>query len=184
MIALAQVALNRWPRALLILIGVPLIVDGVLLLITFFFYQHIPRTIAHDIAYVGGAGVITFGIFSLAESRKGSPEEISTSAAFSYGSVFAASLAEVAAPGTWIYWLTLAGPIIAEGRQKGYWHIVPFFAGGLVGYYGAALFSLCLLAWGASLHKEFKRRLFLIANLLLVLLGISYLVRAHFRGSW
>jgi len=183
MIALAQVALNRWLRALLILIGVPLIVDGVLLLITFFFYQHIPRTIAHDIAYVGGTGVITFGILSLAESRKGPPEQISTSATLSYGSVFAAALAEVAAPGTWIYWLTLAGPIIAEGRQKGYWHVVPFFAGGIVGYYGAALFSLCLLAWGASLHKQFRQRLFLIANLLLVLLGISYLVRAHFHGS-
>lgn len=184
MIALAQVALNRWRRALLILIGVPLIVDGALLLVTFFFYQYIPRTIAHDIAYVGGAGVITFGIFSLAETRKGSPEEISTSATLSYGSVCAAALAEVAAPGTWIYWLTLAGPIIAEGCQKGYWHVVPFFAGGIVGYYGAALFSVCLLAWGASLHKQFRQRLFLIANVLLVILGISYLLRALFHGSW
>src|SRR5215469_17592595 len=172
MIALAQVALNRWLRALLILIGVPLIVDGALLLITFFSYQHIPRTIAHGIAYVGGTVVIIFGVFSLVESRKKTPQEMS--ALFSYGGVTAAALAEVAAPGTWIYWLTLAGPIIAEGRLKGYWHVVPFFVGGIAGYYGAALFSLCLLAWGASLHKQFRQRLFLIANLLLVLLGISY----------
>ena len=182
MLALAQVALNRWLRALFILIGAPLAIDGVLLLVTFFFYQHVPGKIAHVVAYVGGLAVITFGLFSLAESRRKTQEEMSTSAALSYGSVTAAALAELAAPGTWIYWLALAGPIIAEGRQKGYWHVVPFFAGGIIGYYGAALFSLLLLAWSASLHKQFKRNLFLIANVLLVLLGVSYLVRAHFYG--
>ena len=35
------------------------------------------------------------------------------------------------------------------------------------------------MAWGAGLHKTFKQRLFLFANLLLVVLGISYLVRAY-----
>jgi len=184
MIALAQVALKRWLLALFILIGAPLVIDGVLLLITFFFYQHIPRTIAHDVAYVGGSAVIAFGLFSLAENRRKTHEEMATSAALSYGGVTAAALTELAAPGTWIYWLTLAGPIIAEGRLKGYWHVVPFFAGGLIGYYGAALLSLCFLAWGASLHKQFKQHLFVTANVLLVVLGISYLVRAHFYGRW
>jgi hypothetical protein len=179
MIALAQVALKRWLRALFILIGAPLVIDGALLVITFFFYQHIPRTIAHNVAYVGGSVVIAFGLFSLAESRKKTREEMASSAALSYGGVTAAALAEIAAPGTWIYWLTLAGPIIAEGGQKGYWHVVPFFAGGLIGYYGAALLSLCFLAWGASLHRQFKQHLFVTANVLLVLLGISYLVRAQ-----
>jgi len=182
MIALAQVALNRWLLALFILIGAPLLIDGALLLITFVFYQHIPRTVAHDVAYVGGSAVIAFGLFSLAESRRKTHEEMATSAALSYGGVTAAALTELAAPGTWIYWLTLAGPIIAEGRQKGYWHVVPFFVGGLIGYYGAALLSLCFLARGARLHKQFKQHLFVTANVLLVVLGISYLVRAHFHG--
>jgi len=57
--------------------------------------------------------------------------------------------------------------------------VAPFFAGSLVGYYGAALLSVCLMAWGAGLHQKFKQRLFLLANLLLVMLGISYLVRAY-----
>jgi len=35
------------------------------------------------------------------------------------------------------------------------------------------------MSWGASLHKQFKRHLFLAANLLLLLLGISYLLRAY-----
>ena len=96
-----------------------------------------------------------------------------------YASVSVALLAEVASPGTWIYWLTIAGPILAEGRKSGYGHVVPFFVGGLLGFYGAALFSLCLLAWGAGLHKRFKQHLFLVANILLLLMGISYLVRAY-----
>ena len=92
----------------------------------------------------------------------------------------AATLAEVGAPGTWIYWLTIAGPVLAEGRLKGYWHIVPFFVGGVVAFYGTSIFSVWLMAWGASLHKGIKQNLFLIANLLLLALGISYLLRAYF----
>ncbi len=179
LIALTQVALNRWVRAILLLVGPPLMVDGALLLVTFFFYQYVPHNIAHYVSYVGGVVLLAFGAFSLAQMRVKNREEMARSVALTYASVSVATLVELTAPGTWIYWLTLAGPIIAEGRQKGYWHVVPFFAGGLVGYYGAALFSVWLMAWGASLHKQFKQRLFLTANLLLLILGISYLVRAH-----
>ena len=105
--------------------------------------------------------------------------EMADSATLTYASVSVALLAEVASPGTWVYWLTIAGPIIAEGRQSGYGHVVLFIVGGVVGFYGAALFALCLLAWGAGLHKRFKQHLFLAANLLLLLMGISYLVRAY-----
>jgi threonine/homoserine/homoserine lactone efflux protein len=180
LIALSQVALNRWLRALLVLVGAPLIVDGALLLVTFFFYQAIPPSIAHDVAYVGGVVLVAFGVYALAESRGKSREEMAESARLTYASVSAALLAELSAPGTWIFWLTVAGPLIGEGRVKGYWHIVPFFAGSLVGYYGAAIVSVRVMAWGASLHKKFNQRLFLIANGLLVILGISYLVRARF----
>ena len=73
----------------------------------------------------------------------------------------------------------IAGPVIAEGRLKGYWHGVPFFVGGLIGYCGAAIFSTWLIAWAASLHKQRKKHLFLAANRLLVVLVISYLFRAY-----
>jgi hypothetical protein len=179
LIALSQVGLNRWLRALMVLVGVPLVVDGLLLLLTLFFYQHIPIEWAHDVAYVGGVTVIGFAIYALIESRGKQQDEVAESPHLTYTSVSAAVLAEIAAPGTWIYWLTIAGPILSEGRLRGYWHIVPFFAGSLLGYYGAAVSSLLLMVWGASLHKAFKRRLFTVANLLLLLLGISYLLRAY-----
>lgn len=179
MIALSQVALGRWVRAICVLIGAPLMVDGCLLLVTLLFYRFIPAGIAHYVAYVGGVALISFAGYSLWEMRGKTQHEMADSAVLTYASVSVALLAEVASPGTWVYWLTIAGPILAEGRQKGYWHVVPFFAGGLAGYYGAALFTLCLLAWGAGLHKRFKQHLFLAANLLLVLMGVSYLVRAY-----
>ncbi len=179
LIALSQVALHRWLRALMILIGVPLLVDAALLLLTFFFYQQIPLAWAHDVAYVGGVVVISFAVYALIESRGKKPEETAESSRLTYTSVSAAALAEVAAPGTWIYWLTIAGPILAEGRTRGYGHIVPFFVGSLLGYYGAAVVALWLMAWGAGLHRAFKRRLFTVANVLLLLLGISYLIRAY-----
>ena len=180
LIALTQVALNRWMRAILILVGPPLAIDGALLVVTFFFYRYIPQTIAHDVAYVGGVVLIGFAVYALAEMRRKTQEEMARSATLTYASVSVASLAELTDPGTWIYWLAVAGPIIAEGRQKGYWHVVPFFVGGLVAYYGAAIFSVWLMAWGASLHKRFKERLFLAANVLLLIMGISYLMRAYF----
>jgi hypothetical protein len=179
LIALAQVALNRWLRAVFVLIGPPLVVDGALLVLTFFFYRWVPHTIAHDVAYVGGVVLVGFATYALVEMRRKTQEEMASSAALTYASVSVATLAELAAPGTWIYWLTVAGPVLAEGRQRGYWHVVPFFAGGLVGYYGAAIFSVWLIAWGASLHRSFRRHLFLAANILLLVLGISYLFRAY-----
>jgi len=179
MIALAQVALKRWLLALLVLVGAPLVVDAVMLLITFFFYQHVPHNIAHDLAYLGGGLVLAFGAYSLVQARGKTQEEIARSCTLTYTSVSVAVLAEATAPGTWVYWLAVAGPIIAEGRRNGYWRVAPFFVGSLVGYYGASILSVWLMAWGAGLHKTFKQRLFLLANLLLVVLGISYLVRAY-----
>ena len=179
MIALSQVALGRWARAMNVLIGAPLIVDGCLLLVTCLFYRFIPSGIAHYVAYIGGVALIGFASYSLREMRGKTQNEMANSAVLSYASISVALLAEVASPGTWVYWLTVAGPILAEGRQHGYGRVVPFFLGGLIGFYGAAVFSLCLLAWGAGLHKQFKQHLFLAANVLLLLMGISYLARAY-----
>jgi hypothetical protein len=179
LIALTQVALNRWGRAIFVMLGPPLTVDGALLVLTFFFYRFVPHNIAHDVAYLGGVVLIGFAAYALAQMRRKTHEQMASSAALTFASVAVATFAELAAPGTWIYWLTVAGPVLAEGRQAGYWHVVPFFAGGLVGYYGSAIFSVWLIAWGASLHKSLQRYLLLAANLLLLVLGISYLFRAY-----
>jgi threonine/homoserine/homoserine lactone efflux protein len=179
LIALSQASLGRWARGIFILVGPPVVVDGALLIVTFLFYQYIPHNIAHDVAYVGGVALLGFATFALIEMRGKSREEMAQSSKLTYASVSVATLTELTAPGTWIYWLTVAGPIIAEGKQQGYWHVAPFFIGGLVGYYGAAIFAVWLMNWGAGLHKAFKQRLFLVANLLLLVLGISYLIRAY-----
>jgi hypothetical protein len=179
MISLTQVALGRWLRAIFVIIVPPLVVDGVLLLVTFFFFRLIPPGIAHYVAYVGGVALISFASYSLWESRHKTRQEMASSATLTYASVSVATLAEVAAPGTWVYWLTIAGPILAEGRQHGYWHVVPFFVGGVVGFYGAGVVAVWLMAWGAGLHKSFKKHLFLVANILLLIMGVSYLVRAY-----
>ena len=179
LIALAQVALDRWVRAIGILLGPPLVVDGGLLLVTFFFYRFIPHNIAHNVAYVGGAALIGFGVYALIEMRGKGKAEIAKTTRLTYASVTVATLAELTAPGTWVFWLTVAGPIIAEGRMKGYMHAVPFFAGSLVGYYGAAIFSVWLMGKGAALHPKLNKHLFLAANILLLLIGVSYLVRAY-----
>jgi hypothetical protein len=180
LISITQAALNRWARAVFIVLGPPLVADGALLLLTLLFYQYIPHRVAHYIAYVGGIVVLAFATYSLLRMRGRTQEELAGSAALSYVSVTAATLAELAAPGTWIYWLTIAGPILAEGKLKGYWHVVPFFAGGLIGYYGAAVLSVWLMVRGAGMHSHLKQHLFLAANVLLLVLGVSYLVRASY----
>jgi hypothetical protein len=182
MIALAQVGLNRWGRAIFVLVGPPLAIDGTLLLLTFFFYQYVPHNIAHGVAYLGGVMLTGFATYSLAAARGKTREEIAQSAALTYSSVTVASAAELTAPGTWIYWLTIAGPIISEGREIGYLRVVPFFVGSAAGYYGVAIAAVWLMAWGASLHRQLNQRLFLAANLLLLVLGLSYLLRAYLAG--
>jgi threonine/homoserine/homoserine lactone efflux protein len=182
LIALSQVGINRWGRAIALLVGPPVGVDAVLLLVTLFFYRFVPHGIAHDVAYVGGVVLLIFAGYGLGARSGKEDSDVAASSSYTYASVAAATFSEVTSPGTWIYWLTIAGPILAEGRVKGYGHVVPFFAGGLLGYYGAALFSLWVLAWGASLHRHFKKHLFVAAHVLLLVLGVSYLVRAYFGG--
>jgi hypothetical protein len=181
MIALTQVALGRWGRALFVLLGPPLVVDGAFLILTLFFYRWIPFGIVHYIAYVGGTIVIGFAGYALWGMRRTTEEAMANSAVYTFTGVTVATLAEVAAPGTWVYWITIAGPILAEGRVHGYGHVVPFFAGSVVGYYGAAIFSLAIMAWGAGLHKRFKQHLILAANILLLFMGFSYLLRAYLK---
>ncbi|MGH9325103.1 MAG: LysE family transporter [Terriglobia bacterium] len=181
LIALTQVALNHWRRAIAVLLGPPLLIDGALLVVMLFFFRHVPHNIAHYVAYAGGVILLLMGSYALYEMRRQTHEQLAKSERLTYVSVIAASLTELTAPGTWIYWLTIAGPILAQGRMSGYEHVAPFFIGGLVGYYGAAIFSVWLLSWGASLHKKFKQRIMLVANVLLLLLGIGYLLNAtHF----
>lgn len=183
LISLTQVALNRWRRAITILIAPPLAIDGALLIMTLFFFRYVPHHIAHYVAYMGGIILLWLGGFSLYKMCGKTQQELAESQCLTYTSVIAASLTEVSAPGTWIYWLTLAGPILAEGKQTGYGHVAPFFIGGLLGYYGAAIFSVWLLSWGASLHKQFKKHLLLVANILLLVLGAAYLVNAVYFGK-
>ena len=181
MIALTQVALGRWARALFVLLAPPLVVDAGFLLVTLFFFRFIPFGIVHYVAYVGGAVLIGFASHTLWELRRKTSEQVGKSPAHSLTGVAVATFAEVTAPGTWIYWLTVAGPILAEARVHGYWHVVPFFAGGMLGYYGSEIISTGLMAWGAGLHKAFKKHLIVIANVLLLLIGVSYIVRAYLR---
>jgi LysE type translocator len=182
LIALTQVSLGRWMRAALLLVGPPLVVDGLFLVVTFFFYRFIPPSIAHYTAYAGGVALTLFGIVSLWKAPRKKPGEDAHSWTMTRSSVSLATLVEVTAPGTWVYWLTIAGPIIAEGREEGYWHVVPFFAGSLVGYYGAAFISVWLMAWGSGLHKDFNRHLFRVANVLLAVFGVWYFLRAYLSG--
>jgi hypothetical protein len=182
LVALGQVALGRWLRAIVILTAPLLVVDAILLAATFLFYQYIPANIAHYTAYGGGTVLVVYASYALWENRRKTYAEMARSPSLTYASVAAGTLAEVGAPGTWIYWLTIAGPILAEGRLQGYWHVVPFFAGGAIGFYGASIASVWFMAWGAGLHKRMKQNLFLVANVLLLVLGISYLLRAYFGG--
>ncbi len=182
LIALTQMTLKRWTRAAWVLVGPPTAIDAVFLLITYFFYQLIPPIIAHDMAYAGGTALIGFGAYLLWASPRKSPEKKKHSWNLTYGSLTVATLVEASAPGTWVYWLAIAGPIIAEGRVKGYGFVVPFLVGSLIGYYGAAFLSVWLMAWGAGAHQRFRRYLFFAANTLLIVLGALYIARAYFVG--
>jgi hypothetical protein len=181
MIALTQAALGRWGRALFVVIVPPLAVDGAFLALTLLFFRLVPLGIVHYVAYVGGSVVTAFALYGLWNLRRRRQEEVAAAAAYTLTGVSVATLAEVTAPGTWVYWATIAGPILAEGRTRGYLHVAPFFAGSWVGYNGAAVLSTCFMVWIAGLHKSLKRYLVLIANVLLLLMGISYFIRAY-RG--
>lgn len=179
LIALTQMTLKNWGRAAWVMVGPPTLIDSVFFLIAFFFYQIIPRSIAHYTAYAGGAALAGFGAYLLWGDRGADAETKACSWKLSYRSLTLATLVEASAPGTWVYWLAVAGPVIAEGRVDGYWHILPFFVGSLTGYYGASFLSVWLMAWGAGAHRRFRRLLFIAANSLLIVVGLLFIAREY-----
>ncbi|HKT10585.1 MAG TPA: hypothetical protein VJW77_02040 [Terriglobia bacterium] len=172
--------LKRWVRAAWVLVAPPAGIDAVFFLIAFFFYQLIPPGVAHYTSYGGGVALAAFGAYLLWGNPRKSPEKCVRSWKLSPGSLTLATLVEASAPGTWVYWLAIAGPVIAEGRVHGYGRILPFFVGSLVGYYGASFLSVWLMAWGAGAHKRFRTFLFFAANTLLIVMGILFIVREYF----
>ncbi|MGA8183598.1 MAG: hypothetical protein WB819_08140 [Terriglobia bacterium] len=182
LIALTQMTLKHWGRAVWVLLAPPTVIDALFFLIAFFFYQLIPPGVAHYTSYAGGVALAGFGAYLLWENPRKGPERKTYSWKLSYGSLALATLVEASAPGTWVYWLAIAGPIIAEGRVEGYGHILPFFVGSLIGYYGASFLSVWLMAWGAGAHKRVSTILFFAANTLLIVLGILFIVREYFVG--
>lgn len=180
LIALTQMTLKRWVRATWVLVGPPTAIDAVFFLIAFFFYQLIPPGVAHYTSYAGGVALAGFGACLLWENPRKGPEKCAHSWKLSPGSLTLATLVEASAPGTWVYWLAIAGPVIAEGRVHGYERILPFFVGSLIGYYGASFLSVWLMAWGAGAHKRSRTLLFFAANTLLIVMGILFIVREYF----
>ncbi len=182
LIALTQMTLKHWGRAVWVLVAPPTVIDALFFLIAFFFYQLIPPAVAHYTSYAGGVALAGFGAYLLWENPRKGQEKKACSWKLSSGSLALATLVEASAPGTWVYWLAIAGPIIAEGRVEGYGHILPFFVGSLIGYYGASFLSVWLMAWGAGAHKSVSTILFFAANTLLIVLGILFIVREYFVG--
>ena len=180
LIALTQMTLKRWGRAVWVLVGPTTLIDAVFFLITFFFFQIIPRGIAHYTGYAGGSALAGFGAYLLWGHGETEAERKGYSWNLSYRSLALATLVEASYPGTWVYWLAVAGPIIAEGRVEGNWHILPFFVGSLIGYYGASFLSVWLMAWGAGAHRRFGKLLFVAANTLLVIVGLLFVAREYF----
>jgi len=180
-IAFGQAVLGRWWRALLVLLGPPLVIDGAFLVFAWACLRFVPLSFVHWVAYVGGAGLIVYAVYSLWRATGWSsgagvigpgPSE------FTVRDVSLASSAEVLTPGNWIYWITVVGPILAEARTQGYLRVAPFFAGGLAGYYGASIGSTWLLAWGAGSYSRLANRLVVLGYGLLLVMGMYYFVRA------
>lgn len=182
LIALTQMTLKNWVRATWVIVAPPTLIDAGFFLVAYFFYQIIPPSIAHYTAYAGGAALAGFGAYLLLENPGNGKEKKRYSWELSGRNLAVATVVEASAPGTWVYWLAVAGPIIAEGRVEGYWSVLPFFVGSLIGYYGASFLSVWLMAWGAGAHKRFRRILFLAANILLIVLGVLFITRAYFVG--
>ena len=93
MIALTQVAIGRWGRAIFVLIVPPLVADAGFLFMTLFFFRFIPLGIVHYVGYVGGVVLLAFASYSLFELHRKTQEEMANSAAFTFAGATTASIA-------------------------------------------------------------------------------------------
>lgn len=170
---LAQATAHGWRRTLSAAFA-PLLSDGPIILIVLFILAQVPDSLLRALNIAGGLFLfyLAYGAFRTFLTYTGAGTDPSTS-----GSILRATMVNALAPGPWLFWSILAGPILVEAWEQSPAWGVAFLFGFYLLLVGGNIVFITLFAATRRLGPQVTRLLNGIAALGLLALGLYQLGR-------
>jgi len=166
---ISQAIARGWRRALPTALA-PLISDGPIIAICLFILSQIPIWFERFLHLAGGLFILflAYGAYKSWKSYDTNmpPEESGTTQ-----SVFKAALTNLLAPGAYLFWSFVTGPVLLQG-----WRQTPIYVFGfLASFYGAMILSLCaiILVFSMARHLGSKFNHTLLGISVIALFGFG-----------
>jgi len=170
---ISQAIARGWKRALPTALA-PLISDGPIILLCMFILSQIPIWFERFLHLAGGLFIL-FLAYGAYKSWKGYDPSTPLPESGTSQSIFKAALTNLLAPGAYLFWSFVTGPVLLES-----WRQSPIYGFGfLVTFYGVMILSLCaiILVFGMArrLGPKFNHTLLGISAIALLGFGIYQL---------
>ena len=158
---ISQALLKGWQRSLLSALA-PLISDGPIITLCLFVLSQVPPWLQRFL-YIGGGIFVLYLAYGAFKTWRSFDPQVPTGETGSRKSLLNAALTNLLAPGAYIFWTLVTGPILIRG-----WHENPFFGVSFIlGFYITMILSLCAIIIVFSTARQLGSRVNRI------LLGIS-----------
>lgn len=136
---ISQALLRGWRRSLLSACA-PLISDGPIIALCVFLLSQLQGWLQRFL-YIAGGCFVLYLAYDAYKSWKRFDTHLPAPETAASQSLFQAALMNLLAPGAYLFWIFVSGPILIRGWRETPWHAGVF----LIGFYLAMIGSLCLL---------------------------------------
>lgn len=163
---LSQTLRNGWRKTLLAAFA-PLLSDGPIILLVLLVLSNTPELFLNGLQVMGGFFLIFLAWKAYLHRRTNVqlPEDAISGTAVGKQNIFEAAMMNALSPGPYIFWATIAGPILIAGWKESAGHGLSF----LLGFYGTLIGGFIAFITLFALAKRLDPR---INNLLSILSAI------------
>lgn len=170
---ISQALLKGWQRSLLSALA-PLVSDGPIIALCLLVLSQVPVQLQRFL-YIAGGLFVLYLAYGTYKSWKNFDAELAPTEVSSRGSLLKAALTNILAPGAYIFWTLVTGPILIRGWRETPLHGISL----LLGFYVTMILSLAgiILLFSSARHlgPKVSRILLGISTIALLCFGLYQL---------
>lgn len=151
---LSQTMQHGWQRTLWAAFA-PLISDGPIILLVLFFLTRLPASFLIGLQLVGGFFLLFLAYRAFASGQKAGPMPIVTIEEPKRLNILEATMMNALSPGPYIFWATVAGPILLTAWEQS----VPWGVSFLAGFYGTLIGGFAAFITLFAVARRFDPRI-------------------------
>lgn len=171
---LSQTLHNGWRRTLQVAFA-PLISDGPIILLMLFILAKVPAGFVMGLQIFGGLFLLYLAYKAFRTLKETAVNQSTAVPSPKQANIFEAAFMNALSPGPYIYWATIAGPILLAGWRESAGHGVSF----LLGFYGTLIGGfvafIALFALAKHLDPRVSRLLSVLSAIVLLAFGLFQL---------